>query len=90
MIMVYLLAVLIVSRVTRGYVYGIVASVLSVLAFNFFFTEPYFTFYTIDPGYPFTFVIMLLVALITSALTVRIKKQAVFAVQREQPHERFV
>ncbi len=82
-IMVYLLSVLIVSRVTRGYVYGVAASVISVMVFNFFFTEPYFTFDAIRPGYPVTFLIMLLVALITSALTVRIKTQARLAVVRE-------
>ncbi|MCE5235016.1 MAG: sensor histidine kinase KdpD [Clostridiaceae bacterium] len=82
-IMVYLLSVLIVSRVTRGYVYGVAASVISVMVFNFFFTEPYFTFTAARPGYPVTFLIMLLVALITSALTVRIKTQARLAVVRE-------
>lgn len=81
-IMAYLLSVLIVSRMTNGYVYGVAASVISVLAFNFFFTEPYLTFTTVQPGYPITFLIMLLVALITSALTVRIKMQARLAVER--------
>ncbi len=81
-IMLYILSVLVVSRVTLGYFYGILASVLSVLAFNFFFTVPYYTFYTIQPGYPITFVIMLLVALITSALTIRIKIEAQLAVER--------
>jgi len=83
-IMVYILSVLVISRVTAGYVYGVIASVLSVLTFNFFFTEPYFTFNTISADYPITFVIMLLVALITSALTVRVKTQARFAVERER------
>lgn len=81
-IMLYILSVLVVSRVTDGYFYGIVASIASVLAFNFFFTVPYFTFYTIQPGYPVTFVIMLVVALITSALTLRIKAQMRYAVER--------
>ncbi len=83
-IMVYLLSVLAVSRMTNGYGYGIAASVLCVLAFNFFFTEPYFTFNAIQPGYPVTFLIMLLVALITSAMTGRIKKQARRSVERER------
>lgn len=86
-IMVYILSVLFVSRITMGYVYGIVASILSVLSFNFFFTIPYHTFNTIQPGYPITFAIMLLVALITSALTVRIKTQAQLAVERERRTE---
>jgi len=84
MIMVYILCVLVISRATVGYAYGIIASVISVLTFNFFFTEPYFTFNAIQAGYPITFVIMLLVALITSALTVRVKTQAKLAVERER------
>jgi two-component system sensor histidine kinase KdpD len=86
-IMVYILSVLIVSRVTTGYLYGIIASVLSVLTFNFFFTIPYFTFNAIQPGYPITFLIMLIVALITSAFTVRIKTEAQFSVDREHRTE---
>jgi len=86
-IMVYILSVLIVSRTTSGYAFGVVASMLSVLLFNFLFTVPYFTFNTIQPGYPVTFLIMLLVALITSALTVRVKTQAQLAVEREHRTE---
>jgi two-component system sensor histidine kinase KdpD len=82
-ILVYILCVTIVSRITTGYVYGIVTSIISVLAFNFFFTEPYFTLNTIHSGYPVTFGIMLLVALMMSTLTVRIKTQARFAVAME-------
>jgi two-component system sensor histidine kinase KdpD len=86
-IMVYILSVLIISRITTGYVYGIIASVLSVLTFNFCFTIPYFTFSSIQPGYPITFLIMLIVALITSTFTVRIKTEARFAVDREHRTE---
>lgn len=86
-IMVYILSVLIISRVTVGYLYGILASGLTVLVFNYFFTIPYYTLHAIQEGYPITFVIMLLVALITSALTVRIKTQARLAVEREHRTE---
>ncbi len=86
-IMTYILSVLVISRVTAGYAYGIFASVASVLTFNFFFTEPYLTFNAIQAGYPLTFIIMLLVALITSALTVRIKTEVRLAVQREHRTE---
>ncbi|KNZ43580.1 histidine kinase [Acetobacterium bakii] len=86
-IMVYILSVLIISRVTTGYLYGIIASGLTVLIFNYFFTVPYYTLHAIQEGYPITFIIMLLVALITSALTVRIKTQARLAVEREHRTE---
>lgn len=86
-IMVYIFSVLLISRMTEGYIYGIISSVISVLTFNFFFTEPYFSLNAIQSGYPLTFVIMLLVALITSALTVRIKAEARLAVKREHRTE---
>jgi two-component system sensor histidine kinase KdpD len=86
-IMTYILSVLIISRITEGYAYGIAASVVSVLTFNFFFTEPSFTFNAVQAGYPVTFLIMLLVAFITSTLTVRIKTEARLAVQREHRTE---
>ena len=82
-IMVYILSVLFISRITMGYVYGIVASALSVLMFNFFFVSPLYTFHSIEPGYYVTFIIMLIVALITSTSTVRIRTQARLAVERE-------
>lgn len=86
-IMVYILAVLLISRMTVGYLYGVVSSFVSVLVFNFFFTVPYYTLQSIQAGYPITFFIMLLVALLTSALTVRIKTQARFAMERERRTE---
>ncbi len=82
-IMLYILAVLIISRITEGYLFGFAASVLSVLLFNYYFTVPYQSFHAIQPGYPLTFAIMLIAAFITSALTVRIKTQARLSVERE-------
>ena len=85
--MVYLLSILVISRLTVGYLYGICASVFGVLLFNFFFTEPYFTFNATNPTYPVTFIVMLLVALMTSALTNGIKVQAKMAVMNERRTE---
>jgi len=82
-IMLYILSVLIISRITEGYLYGLAASILSVLLFNYFFTVPYQSFHAIQPGYPMTFVIMLIAAFITSTLTVRIKTQARLSAERE-------
>lgn len=86
-IMVYILSVLVISRATQGYLYGVVSSVLSVTLFNFFFVEPLYTFTALEPGYSVTFLIMLFVALITSALTIRIKVEARLAVQKERRTE---
>ncbi len=75
-IMIYILGVLINSLMTKGWIYGVVYSLASVLIFNFFFTEPNLTFNAYDKGYPVTFVVMLAASLITGTLTERIKNQA--------------
>ncbi len=82
-IVVYILSVIIISRVTSGYLYGVAASIISVLLSDFVFTYPYYVFTLLNGTYPVTFLIMLIVALITSALTVRIKTQANKSVERE-------
>ena len=75
-IIIYILGVQINAVVTKGRLYSIVSSVLSVLAFNYFFTNPRFTFEVFNSSYPITFLVMLAAGLITSSLTKRIKEQA--------------
>ncbi|MHB8074068.1 DUF4118 domain-containing protein [Desulfosporosinus fructosivorans] len=83
-IMAYILGVLIVAKQTNGHVYGILASVIGVSSFNFFFTEPYYTFVTYRPDYPVTFMIMLIVAIITSTLTAKAKQESRLSSLREK------
>lgn len=75
-ITVYILGVLIIATVTSRRFFSIVSSIISVLVFNFFFTEPIYTFKAYDPGYPATFVIMFIAALITGSLAAKIKQNA--------------
>lgn len=75
-ITIYILGVLVVSSQTKGRFYGALSSVIGVLLFNFFFIEPRFTFTAYGAEYPFTFLVMLVASLITSTLTMRVKKQA--------------
>lgn len=70
--MMYSLAVLIISRYSNGYFYGIFASVVSVAIINYFFTEPYFAFNLLMPGYPIAFAVMLTVCVITGASTTQL------------------
>src|SRR5262249_12808011 len=70
-VMVYLLGVIVVS-VTCGRGASIVASILSVAAFDFFFVPPELTFAVSDSQYLITFGVMLIVALVSSNLTHRI------------------
>ena len=72
-IMVYVLAVLIISVVTVNRIYSFVASIVSVLIFNFLFTYPEFTLYAYEQGYPVTFLIMFAAALLTGTLAAKLK-----------------
>ena len=89
-IAVYILGVLIISIITSSWMYSFLASVISVLAFNFLFTIPRFTLRAYDPSYPVTFGIMFLVALITGSLASRMKEyaresaQAAMQIEKEQ------
>ena len=75
-ITIYILGVLIIAVTTTNRVYSLVSSILSVVIFNFMFTNPRFTFAAYDSGYPVTFGIMLIAAFITSTLAIRINQQA--------------
>lgn len=83
-IITYMLSVLFVAYLTQGYAYGVIASFFSVLVFNFFFTEPYYTLMTYSPEYPITFAVMMIVSLITSTLTTRVKAETQRAELREK------
>lgn len=73
--LLFVLAVLMISRFTDGYLYGILASVVAVIGVNYMFTYPYFEVNFSITGYPLTFLAMLAVSVIVSTLTTQIKQQ---------------
>ncbi|WP_237153862.1 sensor histidine kinase [Oryzibacter oryziterrae] len=73
--LLYLVAV-VVSAVRFGIGPALATSILSVAAFNFFFTEPYFSFRFDNPGYYFTFAFMLVTSLIVGSMTARLHSHA--------------
>ncbi|MCJ7856601.1 sensor histidine kinase KdpD [Lachnospiraceae bacterium NSJ-143] len=75
-ITIYILGVLITAVVTMNKFYSILISFISVLAFNYFFTVPYYTLKAYDKSYPVTFFVMFVSAFLTSTLAVRMKSQA--------------
>lgn len=83
LVMVYLLGVTLVAR-RGGNLAAILASGLSVAAFDFFFVTPYHSFAVSDLEYLITFLVMLLLALVISTLTVRLREQAEAARARER------
>lgn len=83
LIMIYLLGVTAVAA-RSGPGPSVLASILSVAAFDFFFVPPYLTFAVSDAQYLVTFAVMLVVALVISGLTVRIRAHAELVRQRER------
>ena len=75
-ITLYLLGVLFTSILTSGYTCGILASILSVILFNYFLTEPHLSLLAYGSGYPVTFVIMLGASILTGTLAAKLKTHA--------------
>jgi two-component system sensor histidine kinase KdpD len=80
--MVYLLGVVAIA-LRCGRRISIAASIASVAAFDFFCVPPYLTFVVSDYGYLVTFAGMLVVALVVSTQTARIRANAHQAVDRQ-------
>ena len=73
--MIFVLGVFLVSWRTQGYFFGIVSSLISVLAVNWAFTYPYWAFDLISPECISSAAVMLIVSTMTGALTTRLKQQ---------------
>lgn len=84
----FILAVALIARLTDGYLYGIAASLVGTFCVNYMFTYPFWQFDVTLTGYPLTFVMMLVVSIIISALTTQIKRQEQlrFEADREKMH----
>ncbi len=73
--MIFVLGIFLISLKTEGFVIGIVSSIISVFAVNYAFTFPYYAFDLISPESIFSALVMLIIAVITSTLTTKIKEQ---------------
>jgi K+-sensing histidine kinase KdpD len=73
---VYILGVLMISVLTKGYLCSMAGSLLSVVLFGFFLTEPRLSFQTYAVGYPVTFAVMLASSVLTGTLASKLKDHA--------------
>lgn len=83
-IMVFLVGVLVVTVTTSGYIYGTLASILSVFIFNYFFTVPLQTFITYNSNDVILMVAFLGASLISGTMTKMFQKQVQIAKLNEQ------
>ncbi len=84
----FVLAVFLISFITEGYLYGIISSLISVLAINFAFTLPFFAFDFTSPVNIISAIIMIIVTILTCTLTTKIKKQEALKAESEMERMR--
>ena len=82
--LIFILVVLVVSLMTDGYFYGLLAALTSVFTVNVAFTYPYMKMDFSVYGYPLTFLTMAAVGLAVSALTARVKAQEQLRLESER------
>ena len=82
--LVFVLAVTIISFLTTGYLYGILASIVGTSCINIYFMEPYAAFTLNRTGYPVAMLSMVTISCVVCALTTRVKQQAAEAIRREK------
>ena len=82
--MIFVFGVFLISLKTHGYRYGIVSAIVSVFAVNFAFTYPYYAFDFFVEESILSAVIMLIVAISTSALNIRIRDQELLRVREQE------
>lgn len=82
--LIFVLAVLLISRLTRGYLFGLLASVAGALSVNWMFTYPYLKVDFRVPGYPLSFLTMLGVSVITCTLTTQNQEQQELRMENER------
>ena len=83
-VLVFVLAVMLISMITTDYFYGIIASLVSGFFVNYFFMFPYSAFSLSYAGYPIAMLSMMTISIVVCFLTSRVKKMAIDAVRREQ------
>lgn len=85
---IFVLGVFLTSVITSGYIYGIIAALVSVLAVNFAFTFPFFSFNFTIPANIISAIILLVVTVITSSFTTKVKMQEVINAESDKERMR--
>lgn len=85
---VFVFAVFLISLATNGYVYGIVASVISTVAVNYAFTFPYFEVNFLIFENLVSGIVMITISILTSALTTKVRRHEMIKAESEKERMR--
>lgn len=80
--------VFLISLVTNGYLYGLLSALISVLLVNYAFTFPYFSFNFLIPSNFFSAIVMTVIAVLTGALTTKLKRAEAMKAESEKERMR--
>ena len=86
--MIFVLGVFLISLLTEGYLWSIASSLVSVLAVNYSFTYPYDAFDLISPECLSAAAVMLIVSVVTGAMTTKLKQQEKMKAEAEKERMR--
>ena len=84
----FVFAVFLISLTTQGYVYGIIGAFVGVLAVNYAFTFPYFKLNFTIPVNFISAIVMIIISVLTSALTTKLKLHEAIKVEGEKERMR--
>jgi two-component system sensor histidine kinase KdpD len=87
-VIIYFLAIILISKITEGYFWGIFSSTAGVIAINYYYTYPYNSFDFTKNGYPLTFLGMLLISFIICSTIAGLKEHARQAGENEKKSNR--
>lgn len=85
---VFVFAVFLVSLLTEGYLYGVFAAFIGTIAVNYAFTFPYFALNFTIPVNLISGIIMIAIAVLTSALTTKLKQHEMTKAEGEKERMR--
>lgn len=81
---IFVFAVFLISLITNGYIYGILAAVFGTLAVNYAFTFPYFALDFMIPVNLISAIVLIVISFLTSALTTKLKQHEALKAESEK------
>lgn len=81
---VFVFAVFLISLLTNGYIYGLLAAFAGTLAVNYAFTFPYFSLNFAIPVNLLSAVVLIVISLLTSTLTTKLKQHEAMKAESEK------
>lgn len=85
---VFVFGIFLISLLTNGYIYGIIAAFAGTIAMNYAFTFPYFALNFIIPVNLISGIIMIVISILTSALTTKLKQHEATKAESEKERMR--